>query len=149
MSDFLPPHGLYTVHGILQARILEWVAVPFARGSSQPSDWTQVSHIVGRFFTSRATKGRPRILERVAYPFSSVSSRTRESNQNLLHCRRILYQLSYEGSPNNLPNTGTLAGLFTWKTSISWSKSHYLEFQKGINSCALKSTHGRLPSGKI
>ena len=46
----------YTVHGILQARILEWVAVPFSRGSSQPRDWTQVSHIVGGFFTSWATR---------------------------------------------------------------------------------------------
>ena len=43
------------VHRILQARILEWVAVPFSRGSSQPRDQTQVSHIVGRFFTSWAT----------------------------------------------------------------------------------------------
>ena len=42
----------YTVHGIFQARILEWVAFPFFRGSSQPRDWTQVSHIAGRFFTS-------------------------------------------------------------------------------------------------
>ena len=42
----------YTVHGILQARILEWVAFPFPRGSSQPRDRTQVSHIAGRFFTS-------------------------------------------------------------------------------------------------
>ena len=42
----------YTVHGILQARILDWAAVSFSRGSSQPRDWTQVSHIVGRFFTS-------------------------------------------------------------------------------------------------
>ena len=40
------------VHGILQARILEWVAVPFSRGSSQPRDRTQVSHIAGGFFTS-------------------------------------------------------------------------------------------------
>ena len=46
----------YTVHGILQARILEWVAVPFSRGSSQPSDQTQVSRIAGRFFTSWATR---------------------------------------------------------------------------------------------
>ena len=38
------------VHGILQARILEWVAIPFSRGSSQPRDGTQVSHIAGRFF---------------------------------------------------------------------------------------------------
>ena len=42
----------YTVHGILQARILEWVAFPFFRESSQPRDRTQVSRIAGRFFTS-------------------------------------------------------------------------------------------------
>ena len=42
----------YTVHGILQARILEWVAFPFSRGSSQPRDRTQVCCIAGRFFTS-------------------------------------------------------------------------------------------------
>ena len=40
-----------SVHGILQARILEWVAIPFSRGSSQPSDQTQVSCTAGRFFT--------------------------------------------------------------------------------------------------
>ena len=40
-----------SVHGILQARILEWVAIPFSRGSSQPKNWTQVSCIAGRFFT--------------------------------------------------------------------------------------------------
>ena len=37
----------YTVHGILQDRILEWVAFPFSRGSSQPRDQTQVSRIAG------------------------------------------------------------------------------------------------------
>ena len=42
----------YTVHGILQARILEWVAFPFSRESSQPRDRTQVSCIAGGFFTS-------------------------------------------------------------------------------------------------
>ena len=46
----------YTVHGILQARILEWVAFPFCRGSSQPKDRTQVSLIAGGFFTSWATR---------------------------------------------------------------------------------------------
>ena len=46
-----------TVHGILQARILEWVALPFSRGSSQPRDWTQVSLIAGGFFNSWATRG--------------------------------------------------------------------------------------------
>ena len=42
----------YIVHGILQARILEWVVVPFSRGSSQPKDQTQVSRTTGRFFIS-------------------------------------------------------------------------------------------------
>ena len=42
----------YAVHGILQAKELEWVAIPFFRGSSQPRDRTQVSHIAGGFFTS-------------------------------------------------------------------------------------------------
>ena len=46
----------YTVHGILQVRILEWVAFPFSSGSSQPTDRTQVSPIAGGFFTSWATK---------------------------------------------------------------------------------------------
>ena len=41
----------FSVYGILQARILEWIAIPFSRGSSWPRDWTQVSCIAGSFFT--------------------------------------------------------------------------------------------------
>ena len=48
----------YTVHGILQARILEWVAFPFSSGSSQPRNQTGVSCIAGRFFTELS--GKPR-----------------------------------------------------------------------------------------
>ena len=55
VSDSLQPHGLF-VHGILQARILEWAAFPFSRGSSKPKDRTQVSLIAGRFFISWATR---------------------------------------------------------------------------------------------
>jgi len=51
--DCSPPGS--SVHGILQARILEWVAMPSSRGSSQPKDRTQVSRIVGGFFTIWAT----------------------------------------------------------------------------------------------
>ena len=40
-----------SVHGILQARILEWVAISFSRGSSQPKDQIQISRIAGRLFT--------------------------------------------------------------------------------------------------
>ena len=49
VSDFSWPWNL-------QARILEWDAIPFSRGSSQTRGWTQVSHIVGRFFTNWATR---------------------------------------------------------------------------------------------
>ena len=49
-----PPGSI--VHGILQARILEWVAIPFSRGSSQPKDWTQVLCIAGGFLTIWATR---------------------------------------------------------------------------------------------
>ena len=51
VSDSCDPHGW-----ILQARILQWVAFPFSRGSSQPRDRTLLSHITGRFFTSWATR---------------------------------------------------------------------------------------------
>ena len=63
---FLDSKGLHRVrlfatlwtmqYGILQASILEWVAFPFPRGSSQPRDKTRVSLIAGRFFTSWVTR---------------------------------------------------------------------------------------------
>ena len=52
--DCNPPGS--SIHGILQARTLEWVAMPSSRGSSRPGDRTQVSWIAGRFFTSWATR---------------------------------------------------------------------------------------------
>ena len=45
-----------SVHGLLQASILEWVAIPFSKGSSWPRDWTQVSCTAGRFFMVWATR---------------------------------------------------------------------------------------------
>ena len=64
VSNSLWPHGLYSplgasVHGILQGRILEWVTIPFSRGSSWPRDQTQVSLIADRFFTTWANQGSP------------------------------------------------------------------------------------------
>ena len=57
--DCSPPGS--SVHGILQARILEWVAIPFSRVSSPPGDWTQVSCTAGSFCTVWAT-GKPMSL---------------------------------------------------------------------------------------
>ena len=47
------------LHGIFQAIVLEWIAISFSRGSSQPRDWTQVSCIVDRHFTICATREVP------------------------------------------------------------------------------------------
>ena len=52
----------YIVHGILQARILEWVAVPFSRGSSRLRDWTGVSCTAGGFFTNWAAREAQKCL---------------------------------------------------------------------------------------
>ena len=52
------PHGLQPTR-LLQARILEWVAMPSSKGSSQPRVRTQVSHIASRFFTNWVTKEAP------------------------------------------------------------------------------------------
>ena len=49
----------YSVHEILQVRILEWVAISFSRGSSQPRNWTRVSRIPGRFFIIWSTREAP------------------------------------------------------------------------------------------
>ena len=89
--------------GILQARILEWVAMSSSRGSSQPRDRTQVSYTAGGFFTIWATR------EAHEYWVGSLSLLqliflTQELNRGLLHCRQILYQLSYQGNPYDMKN---------------------------------------------
>ena len=91
--NYSPPGS--SVHGIHHARILEWVAILFSKGSLQLWHGTQVSYIAGGFFTSWATKE--------AQEYTGVGSLfllqgifpTQELNQSLLHCRWILYQLSY------------------------------------------------------
>ena len=55
VSSSLWPHGIYSPWNS-PGQILEWVAFPFSRGSSQPRDQTQVSHIAGGFFTSWVTR---------------------------------------------------------------------------------------------
>ena len=96
MSDSLRPHGLLTVQGILQARILEWVAFPFSRGSSQPRDQTQVSHIAGGFFTSWAT-GEAQLSNQGRYLI--IKSTMKHSQLFLLVCESHIkrHQFPSEG----------------------------------------------------
>ena len=87
----------YTVHGILQARILKWVAFPFSRGSSQPRDQPrsptlQVDSLLAE------PQGKPK---NIGVASLSLLQRifSQEWNWHLLHCTQILYLLSYEGNP--------------------------------------------------
>ena len=79
-------------------RIPVWVAYPFSRGSSQPRNQTVVSCIAGGFFTIWAT-GKPKNIGISSLSLLQRIFPTQESNGVFLHCRQILYQLSYQGSP--------------------------------------------------
>ena len=101
MSDSLWPHGVpdFSIHGILQARILEWVAISFSRGSSRPRDQTSVSYIAGRFFTVWAT--------RKCQGFASVTASC-EREQNSVYYYGCIWISCYEfvnirEMPINLP----------------------------------------------
>ena len=83
----------YTVHGILQAGILQWVAVSFSRGSSQPrSPAFQADSLPAE------PQGKPKNTEVGSLSLLQQIFPTQELDQGLLHYRWILYQLSYQGS---------------------------------------------------
>ena len=87
----------YRVHGILQSSILEWIAFPFPRdlpnsGFKPRSSALQVDSLPAE------PQGKPKITGVGTLSLLQRIFPTQESNRGLLHCRRILYQLSYEGS---------------------------------------------------
>ena len=73
-----------SVHGTLQARILEWVANPFSRGSFRPRDWTQVARNTGRFFTVWATREAQKVLELDNYFKTAILSMHMSIRENLI-----------------------------------------------------------------
>ena len=84
----------YTVHGILQARILEWVAFPFSRVPSQPRNWTRVSQTRSPTLQADSLAGEPqRKPKNTRVGSLSLLQQiflTQGLNQGLLHCRQIL-----------------------------------------------------------
>ena len=95
MSNSLQPHGLYTVHGILQTRRLEWVAFPSPGDlpnpgieSRSPALQADSLPVEPQGKPSNTGVGSLSLLQQI-FP-------TQESNQDLLHCRQVCYQLSYE-----------------------------------------------------
>ena len=83
----------YTVHEILQTKILEWVTVPFSGNLPNPG----LPHC-RRILYQLSHQGSPRILECIVLSLLQWIFLTQASNQGLLHCRQILYQLSYQGT---------------------------------------------------
>ena len=90
-----------SAHGILQARILEWVAISFSRGSSQPRDQTQVFCIAGRFFTNWATQKSLGIKQRIGNKegadFSTEMLHWKQSNKCENSGRWVLLEKKSKG----------------------------------------------------
>ena len=103
----------YTAHGIRQARILEWAVCPFSRGSSQPRDRTQVSHIAGEFFTSWATKEFIFYFWWVKFPHLI----------NPLHLPSYVFLLKPLGARRSL------CKLLSWNRKLNWTSWNSLYSQ--------------------
>ena len=107
MSNSLRPHCLpgFSVHGILQARLLEWVASSFSRGSSWPRNRTWVSHIAGRFFTIRATW---------KHTHTHTSEKAMASQSSTL-----AWKIPWTEEPGRLQSMGLRRVVHDWATSLS------------------------------
>ena len=142
--DCSPPGS--SIHGIFQARVLEWVAISFSRGSSWPRDWTQVSHVVGRHFTIWATReahiwvqfSSVQLLSRVRL-FATPWIAARQASLSITNSRSSLRLTSIVSdaiqpfhplsSPSPLaPNPSQHQSLFQWINS-SHEVAKVLEFQ--------------------
>ena len=107
----------YTVHGILQARILEWVAFPFSRGSPNPGINPGFPHCRWILY-QLSHKGSPRILEGLAYlSLLQWLFPTQESNQGLLHCRQIFTNWAIREDRRRLPIWGIIVGMTNFHTA--------------------------------
>ena len=80
-TTYSPPG--FSLHGILQARILEWIAISFSRGSSQPRHQTQISCIPGRFFAIWATREVLSYILHLCFVLSKQVSKVAQSGPTL------------------------------------------------------------------
>ena len=99
--------------------VLESVAISFSRGSSWPKNETLVSHTAGRYFTLWATREALRVLEWIAYSFSSGSSQSRDWTQNLLAMQETWVQsLDWEDPLEK--EMATHSSILAWR--IPWTE---------------------------
>ena len=115
MSDSLRPHGPpCIVHGILQARILEWQ--PFPSPGDLPNPGTEPrSPALQADSLPVKPQGKPKNTGEGSLSLLQRIFQTQESNRRLLHCRQILYQLSYQGSPYTYESSSFSDMYFTAK----------------------------------
>ena len=113
---------------ILQARILEWVAVPSSRGSSQPRDWTQVSCIAGRFFTSEPPRkpkntgvGSLSLLQGIIYMYTHTHSHSQTYTLLYVYVYGILHR-EFVHVIMRSPKSAMWASRL--ETQVSWRSSH-------------------------
>ena len=127
---------LFATPWTIQARILEWVAFPFSRGSSQPRDRTQVSRIAGGFFLPAEPPGKPKNTGVDSLSVLQWIFPAQELNWGLLHCRWILYQLSYMGSPFlSKPMFSFWLMNIVFRIVLCWPNKNYPIFKNHILKC--------------
>ena len=104
------------VHGILQARILEWVAVPFSKGSSWPRGRTQVSGITGRSFTVWAT---PEAQDGLNFTLLFLST----EKEMAPHSSTLAWKIPWMEEPGGLQSIGSQRVGHDWATSFPFTYS--------------------------
>ena len=110
----LCPHQAPLSMGILQARILEWVAMPSSKNLPNPGIEPRSPTLWADSLPAEP-QGKPKNTRVGSLSLLQQIFLTQESNWGLLHCRRILYQLSYQGSPMSVLNNGNS----NWVSSLS------------------------------
>ena len=142
---------VYTVHGIFQARVLELVALPFPRGSSQPrmeprSPALQVGSLPVE------PQGKPKNTAVGNISLLQKTFLTQEFNHGLLHSRHILYQLKYQGVPIT---SSHVQQIFLGRNSVykhtffhTMSRGFFLTLSRGFFLLVTLTTDGSLPNSR-
>ena len=118
MSDSLWPHGLHSPWNIfIQARILEWEAFPFSRDLPNPGIKPRSPALQADSLPVEL-QGKPKNIGVGSLSLLQRIFPTQESNQGLLHCRWILYQLSHKGTPRILEWVA-----YPFSSRSSWSRN--------------------------
>ena len=124
LMDYSPPGS--SVLGILQAKILEWVAISFSGTSSIPRNWTQVFHIAGRFFIIWANNSGSALFTAAFHCQWMVCVRAQLEKEALSVCRQLLRTFSrFRAWPVSCPcGRGPHRSFYLWPLCWPWKQGH-------------------------